>query len=97
MAFNINTQPTRPVEELKNVPFTEMNSAELDKLRAQDPAAFTAAETAFNAQFAPLPPVEGEIAAPAVVPPTRRIYRNGVEVETNTAVRFVNGIPVIQQ
>jgi hypothetical protein len=92
----INTQPTRPVEELRNTPYLEMNSAEINKLRQEDPAAFTAAETAFNAQFAPPPPVEGEIAAPAI-PPTRRIYRNGVEVETNTAVRFVNGIPVVQQ
>lgn len=97
MALTPDTQVTRPVEELKSLKFEDLNSAEINKFQREDPEAYQTFEATYNSQFAPPPPAAGAAPEPAAVPATRRIYRNGVEVETNTAVRFVNGVPVIQQ
>lgn len=91
MSFTSTNLPTRPVEELRGVLYADMNSAEIDKLRREDPSAYNAVETAFNAQFTPPPPPEGGEPIPA--PRTREIYRNGQLVDTSTAIKYVNGIP----
>jgi hypothetical protein len=95
MSYTLNTQPTRPVEQLRTTPYAEMNSAEITKLSQEDPAAYQAMVTALDT---PAPVVLAEGAESVPVPSGKRtIFKNGVEVENSVATRFVNGIPVIQQ
>jgi hypothetical protein len=92
MALTPDTQVTRTTEELKSIKFEDLNSAEIRKFEREDPAAYQASEAAYNASFSPPPPPEGE---PLPMSKARQIYRNGELVNTELAVRFVNG--VIQQ
>ena len=91
--YTVNTQPTRPVEELRNMAYADMNSAEIQKLQREDPAAYQATVTALD-NPTPVAPVEGAAPEPLPMSKARQIYRNGELVDTATAVRFVNGIPV---
>lgn len=85
------TLPTRPIEELRTLQYADMNSAEIQKFEREDPEAYKTMVTALDAPAAP-PVAEGETPAPVPVR-GRTIYRNGVEVDTSAAIRYVNGIP----
>jgi hypothetical protein len=91
--YTPDTQPVRPVDQLRTTPYADMNSAEINKFRQEDPAAFEAMVTALDAPPVVVP-AEGEVAAPLPMSKARQIYRNGELVDTATAVRYVNGIPV---
>jgi hypothetical protein len=69
-----------------------MNSAELDKLRQEDPTAYQAAENIANG-------VVASEEVPVAAPPSgkRTIWRNGEQVELSESISYVNGMPVIQQ
>lgn len=89
MAHTPDTQPVRKIEELRTTSYNDMNSAEILKFQREDPDAYRDMVAALDG---PPAPVEGE---PLPMSKARQIYRNGVEVDTNLAVRYVNG--VIQQ
>jgi hypothetical protein len=89
--YTPNITPTRSLDDLRKLSYRDMNSAELMKLRQEDPAAYQVAEDAIN----------GVTTAEVTTTPTnspmpgkRTIWRNGEEVEIPSAVRYVNGIPV---
>ena len=92
MSYTPDTQPTRPVEELRTAKYEDLNSAEINKFRREDPEAFQAMVTALDTPPV-IVPAEGETVAPLPMAKARQIYRNGELVDTATAIRYVNGIP----
>jgi hypothetical protein len=90
MAYTPDTQPVRPVEQLRTTKYEDMNSAEILKFQREDPAAYQAMVTALDTLA---PPAEGAAPEPLPMSKARQIYRNGELVDTATAVRYVNGIP----
>jgi hypothetical protein len=87
--------PTRSLNELRGTEYTDLNGDEIIKLQREDAEAYKALVDKFD-NPEPKPLADGAAPEP-VVPATRRIYRNGLPVENNVAIRFVNGHPVIQQ
>lgn len=85
--------PTRSLNELRGTEYHDLNGDEIVKLQHEDRQAYqTLVEKVDNPQ--PVTLAEGEVAPEPVIPATRKIYRNGLPVENNTAVRYVNGFPV---
>lgn len=86
--FSATNLPTRPVEELRELKYQDMNSAELDKLRSED---FEAFKIVLEAVDGPATPPETPAEAP--VPSAKRtIWRNGQPYEVPAPISYVNGI-----
>lgn len=92
MAFSSTNLPVRNLDELRKLSYKDLNSAEIDKLKSEDFAAYTVAENAVNGIVPSETPTEPVVAAE---PPKRMIWRNGEAFEITAPVRYVNG--VIQQ
>lgn len=91
MAFSSTNLPVRNLDELRKLSYKDLNSAEIDKLKSEDFAAYTVAENAVNGI------VPSEIPAEPVVAPSRKVWTNGEERELAPPIRYVNGFPVTQQ
>lgn len=89
-SFSATNLPVRGIDDLRKLSYQEMNSAELDKLRGEDPEAFKLMVDTLDGV------VKTEEVTPAMpVPSAKRIiYRNGQPVEISAPSQFVNGMAV---
>lgn len=86
--FSPTNLPVRPIEALRAMKYQDMNSAELDKLRSEDPEVFRAVLEAVDGKPAEAP--TEVIEAPKPTP--QGYWRNGHWFEIAPSNSFINGI-----
>lgn len=83
--YSKTTLPVRDLDVLRTLKFQDMNSAELNKLMADDPDAYKIAVEAVDG----VPEPKEEVPA---TPVSRGYWRNGQWVEQTASVSYINGI-----
>lgn len=87
--FSATNLPVRAIDDLRKLQYQDMNTAELDKLRGEDPEAFNVLVDTLDGVVKP-----EEVVEAAPVQSTRTIWRNGQRVEIPAPVQFVNGLAI---
>lgn len=81
---------TRPIEELRKLKYSEMNSFEMRKFETEDPDAYKAMINELDG----IKVVEPVVAEVPPEPAKAGYWRNGLWVEVEPRVQFVNGVRV---